>query len=114
MRQIQSYPGLLINMETKDPVICDPIWLSKMLEVGFISKLIITSGIQINLFANIIQDVAAQIGGLNYMRIAIWSTLPTWSLSMIGVVSLNTTDIQVILIYHLMIQMLWLNNALIL
>ena len=65
-------------METKDPVICDPIWLSEMLEVGFISKLIITSGIQINLFPNIIQDVAAQIGGLNYMRIAIWSTLPAW------------------------------------
>ena len=39
------YPRLLINIETKDPVICDPLWLSKMLEAGFISKLIITSGI---------------------------------------------------------------------
>ena len=39
------YSGLLINIETKDPVICDPLWLSKMLEAGFISKLIITSGI---------------------------------------------------------------------
>ena len=53
------YPGLLINTETEDPVICDPIWLSEMLEAGFISKLIITSGIQISLFPNIIQDVAA-------------------------------------------------------
>ena len=39
------YLGLLINMETKDLVICDPSWLSKMLEAGFISKLILTSGI---------------------------------------------------------------------
>ena len=38
------YPGLLINKETEDPVICDPLWLSEMLEAGFISKLIITSG----------------------------------------------------------------------
>ena len=27
------YPGLLINTETTDPVICDPLWLSEMLEV---------------------------------------------------------------------------------
>ena len=40
-----SYPGLLINIETEDPLICDPLWLSEMLEVGFISKLIITFGI---------------------------------------------------------------------
>ena len=39
------YPGLLINIETEDPVICDPSWLSEMLEVGFINKLIITYGI---------------------------------------------------------------------
>ena len=39
------YPGLLINMETEDSVLCDPLWLSEMLEAGFISKLIITSGI---------------------------------------------------------------------
>ena len=39
------YPGLLINMEIQDPVICDPSWLFEMLEVGFISKLILTSGI---------------------------------------------------------------------
>ena len=39
------YPRLLINIETKDPVICDPLWLFEMLEVGFISKLIITFGI---------------------------------------------------------------------
>ena len=44
------YPGLLINMEKEDPVICDPLWLSKMLEVGFISKLIITYGVHISLF----------------------------------------------------------------
>ena len=31
-------PGLLINMETKDPVICDPLWLSEMLEAEFISN----------------------------------------------------------------------------
>ena len=37
------YPGLLINGKTEDPVICDHFWLSKMLEVGFISKLTITS-----------------------------------------------------------------------
>ena len=40
-----TYPGLLINTETEDPVICNPIWLSEMLEASFISKLIITSGI---------------------------------------------------------------------
>ena len=39
------YPGLLINIEIEDPVIRDPLWLFEMLEVGFISKLIITSGI---------------------------------------------------------------------
>ena len=52
-----------------------------MLEAGFISKLIITSGIQISLFPKVIQEVAAQIGGLNYMKITIWSTLPTWDSS---------------------------------
>ena len=54
--------GLLINTETKDPVICDPLWLSEMLEARFISKLIITSGIQISLFPKVIKEVAAQIG----------------------------------------------------
>ena len=49
-----------------------------MLEAGFISKLTITSAIQISLFPKVIQEVAAQIGGLNYMRITIWSTLPIW------------------------------------
>ena len=53
------YPGLLINTEKEDLVICDPIWLFKMLEVGFISKLIITSRIQICLFSKVIQEVAA-------------------------------------------------------
>ena len=53
------YPGLLINTEKEDLVICDPIWLFKMLEVGFISKLIITSRIQISLFSKVIQEVAA-------------------------------------------------------
>ena len=72
------YPGLLINTETKDPIIRDPLWLSEMLEAGFISKLIITSGIHISLFPKVIQEVAAQIGGLNYIRITIWSTLPVW------------------------------------
>ena len=56
------YPGLLINTETEDPVIRDPLWLSKMLEEGFISKLTITSAIQISLFPKVIQEVAAQIG----------------------------------------------------
>ena len=37
--------GLLINTETEDPVICDPSWLSEMLEARFISKLILTFGI---------------------------------------------------------------------
>ena len=32
------YPGLLINTETEDPIIHDPLWLSEMLEAGFISK----------------------------------------------------------------------------
>ena len=50
------YLGLLINTETKDPVIHDPLWLSEMLEVEFISKLIITSAIQISLFPRVIQD----------------------------------------------------------
>ena len=65
------YPGLLINTETEDPVIHNPLWLSKILEARFISKLIITSRIQINLFPKVIQEVAAQIGGLNYMKITI-------------------------------------------
>ena len=65
-------------MEIEDPVICDPLWLSEMLEVVFISKLIITSGIQISLFPKVIQGVAAQIRGLNYMKITIWSTLLAW------------------------------------
>ena len=69
------YPGLLINTETEDPVICDPLWLSEMLEAGFISKLIIASAIQISLFPKVIQEAAAQIGGINYMKILIWSTL---------------------------------------
>nr|POE81460.1 hypothetical protein CFP56_05957 [Quercus suber] len=41
------YPGLLINTESEDPVISDPLWLSEMLQAGFISKLVITSAIQI-------------------------------------------------------------------
>ena len=53
------YLGLLINTETEDPVICDPLWLSEMLKAGFISKLIITSGKQISLFPKVIQEVAA-------------------------------------------------------
>ena len=65
------YLGLLINTETEDPVICDPLWLSKMLEAGFVSKLIITSGIQISLFPKVIQEATAQIGGLNYMKLTI-------------------------------------------
>ena len=65
------YLGLLINTETEDPVIRDPLWLSEMLEAGFISKLIITFGIQISLFPKIIQEAATQIGGLNYMKITI-------------------------------------------
>nr|POE96655.1 hypothetical protein CFP56_54011 [Quercus suber] len=75
------YLGLLINTETEDPVICDPLWLSEMLEAGFISKLIITSRIQISLFPKVIQEVVAQIGGLNYMKITIWSNLPAWDSS---------------------------------
>ena len=42
-----------------------------MLEAGFFKKLIITSGIQISLFPKVIQEVAAQLGGLNYMKITI-------------------------------------------
>ena len=75
------YPGLLINTETEDPVICDPLWLSEMLEAGFIRKLTITSANQISLFPNVIQEAAAQIGGLNYMKIEIWSALPVWDSS---------------------------------
>ena len=48
------YPRLLINTETEDPVICDPSWLSEMLEAGFISKLILTSATQISLFLKVI------------------------------------------------------------
>ena len=50
------FPGLLINTETEDLVIRDPLWLSEMLEARFISKLIITSAIQISLFPRVIQD----------------------------------------------------------
>ena len=39
------YLGLLINTETEDSAIRDPLWLSKMLEARFISKLITTSAI---------------------------------------------------------------------
>ena len=49
-----------------------------MLEAGFISKLIITSAIQISLFPRVIQEAVAQIGGLNYMKMEIWSTLLAW------------------------------------
>ena len=76
-----GYLGLLINTETEDPVICDPLRLSEMLEAGFISKLIITFAIQISLFPRVIQEAAAQIGGLNYMKMDIWSTLPVWDTS---------------------------------
>ena len=55
------YSGLLINTETEDPVIYDPLWLSEMLEARFISKLILTFGIQISLFPKVIQEAAAQI-----------------------------------------------------
>nr|POE52684.1 hypothetical protein CFP56_17637 [Quercus suber] len=75
------YPGLLINTEIEDPVICDPLWLSEMLEAGFISKLVITSANQISLFPKVIQEAAAQIGGLNYMKMEIWSTLLVWDTS---------------------------------
>ena len=70
------YPGLLINTETEDPVICDPSWLSEILEAGFISKLILISRIQISLFPKVVQEAYAHIGGLNYMKLTIWSTLP--------------------------------------
>ena len=70
------YPRLLINTETKDPIIHDPLWLSEMLEARFISKLTITSAIQISLIPKVIQEAVAQIGGL--MKILIWSTLPAW------------------------------------
>ena len=49
-----------------------------MREAGFISKLIITSAIQISLFPRVIQEAVAQIGGLNYMKMEIWSTLLAW------------------------------------
>nr|POF02008.1 hypothetical protein CFP56_06458 [Quercus suber] len=62
------YPILLINTETEDTVIRDPLWLSEMIEAGFISKLIITSVIQISLLPKVIHEAAAQIGGLNYMK----------------------------------------------
>ena len=52
-----------------------------MLEAEFISKITITSGIQISLFPKVIQEVAVQIGGLNYMKLTIWSTLPAWDIS---------------------------------
>ena len=52
-------------------MICNPSWVSKMLEAGFISKIILTSGIQISLFPKVIQEVAAQIGRLNYMKLTI-------------------------------------------
>ncbi|KAK9988289.1 hypothetical protein SO802_028528 [Lithocarpus litseifolius] len=75
------YLGLLINTEVEDSVIRDPSWLSEMLKAGFICKLILTSVNQISLFSNVIQEAAAQIGGLNYMKLTIWSTLPTWDTS---------------------------------
>ena len=75
------YPGLLINTETEDPIICDPSWLSEMLVAGFISKLILTFGTQISLFPKVIQEVAKKIGGLNYMKLTIWNTLPAWDTS---------------------------------
>ena len=52
-----------------------------MLEAGFISKLIITSAIQISLFPRVIQEAATQIGGLNYIKMEIWSTLLVWDTS---------------------------------
>uniref|UniRef100_A0A7N2LQU5 F-box associated beta-propeller type 1 domain-containing protein n=1 Tax=Quercus lobata TaxID=97700 RepID=A0A7N2LQU5_QUELO len=79
--RFDPYPGLLINTETEDPVIYDPLWLSEMLEAGFIRKLTITSTNQISLFPRVIQEATAQIGGLNYMKIEIWSTLPVWDTS---------------------------------
>ena len=48
------YPGLIINTKTENPVIYDPSRPSEMLEAGFISKLILTSGIQISLFPKFI------------------------------------------------------------
>ena len=65
------YSRLLINTKTEDPIICNPLWLSEMLEAGFISKLIITFGIQISLFPKVILEATAQIGGLNCMKITI-------------------------------------------
>ena len=75
------YPGLLINTEIEDPLICDPSWLSEMLEAEFIGKLILTSGTQIRLFPKFIQEAAVQIGGLKYMKLTIWRTLPTQDIS---------------------------------
>ena len=63
------YSGLLIHMGKEDPVIRDPLWLSEMLEVRFISKIILTSRIQINLFPKIIQEAATLIEGLNYIKL---------------------------------------------
>ena len=40
-------------------MICDPSWLSEMLETGFISKLILTSETQISLFPKVIQEAVA-------------------------------------------------------
>ena len=65
-----------LSTQRQDPIICNPLWLSEMLEAGFISKLIITSAIQISLFPRVIQEAVTQIGGLNYMKMEIWSTLP--------------------------------------
>ena len=45
--RFSPYPGLLIYTKTEDTMICDPSWLSEMLEAGFISELILTSGIPI-------------------------------------------------------------------
>ena len=52
-----------------------------MLEAGFISKLILTFGIQISLFPKVIQESTTQIEGLNYMKLTIWSTLLAWDTS---------------------------------
>ena len=82
------YSGLLINTETEDPIIYNPLWLFEMLEAGFISKLIITFAIQISLFPRVIQEAAAQIGGLNYMKLEIWSTLSVWDTSYLSIVKI--------------------------
>ena len=51
------YLWLLFNTKIEDLVICDPSWLSEMLEAGFISKLILTSATQISLLPKVIQEV---------------------------------------------------------